>query len=180
MSAILKINKAFKKVSQTLSFIGAIWIFVIMLIIIYDVIARAAFDSSFMGTSEIVRNSIVGIAFFMIPWAMVMESHVRTTIIVERAGPKLGKVLDIIAYILGIAVFAIIAISGIEPLSHAIANGEFELAGTFRLITWPVRAIIVLGSVLTCWHCLMILINRINPKFNIYDEEEADEEGGEK
>jgi len=163
MKLIMEIDKWIEKISEKLSFLGAIWIFLVMAVIVYDVVGRYFFNSPFTGTVEIVRNSIVGIAFFMIPWAMVKEKHVRTTIIVDHVNPKVAVILDALAYVVGFAVFLFIVISSWEPFVTSYVNMEYEGEGAMRIVTFPVRGVIILGSVLTLWHCLIIILNKIVP-----------------
>lgn len=163
MLVLQKIDKVINWISTGLSFIGAIWIFAIMIIIVVDVITRIS-GGHIEGTVEIVRNSIVGIAFFMIPLAMVQKRHVRTSIIVDRVSPTGRRILNIIAYLIGIVIFICICISGWGLFMTALQNGEFELSGNFRFYTWPIRLIIIVGSALTCWHCLILLLEEITGK----------------
>lgn len=164
MQFIMKIDRWVEKFSEKLSFLGAVWIFLIMAVIVYDVVGRYFFNSPFTGTVEIVRNSIVGIAFFMIPWAMVKEKHVRTTIVVEHVKPKIGVALDVLAYLVGFAVFLLIIVSSWEPFISSYVNMEYEGEGAMRIVTYPIRGVIILGSVLTLWHCFIILLNRLFPQ----------------
>lgn len=164
MGVILKIDKGIRKLSEGLSFAGAIWILIIMLIITYDVIAKNFFNSSFVGASEIVRNSIVGIAFFMIPWATATLSHVRTTIVVDRVGFTGAKILNIILYTLGFLLFVFIIISAWEPFVSAIETHSYEITGNFKWPNWPVRGIIILGSLLSAWSCAVYVLQQITLK----------------
>ena len=68
MKVYIKLDKFITTISRIISYIGSAWIFAIMLIIVFDVGGRSLFDQPFVGTTEIVRNSVVGIAFFLVPW----------------------------------------------------------------------------------------------------------------
>lgn len=161
MGIILKIDSGVRKISQWMSFGGAIWIFIIMLIITYDVIAKNFMNSSFVGAAEIVRNSIVGIAFFMIPWATASLSHVRTTILVDRVNNKVKKILNILTYTIGFVLFVAIVISSWGPFVAAYVNHEYELTGSFNWPNWPVKGIIVMGSALSAWNCGVYVLQNI-------------------
>ena len=171
MTTVLKIDRGIRKLQEWLSFAGAIWIFLIMLIIAYDVIAKNFFNSSFVGAAEIVRNSIVGIAFFMIPWATATLSHVRTTILVDRVSFAVARVLNILSYTFGLILFVAIVVSAWDPFVSAIVNHEYELTGGFKWPNWPVRGIIILGSALSAWSCLIYILQQLRAKPPVEDEE---------
>jgi TRAP-type C4-dicarboxylate transport system permease small subunit len=177
LNNIIQTDAWIKKISKTLSFIGSVWIFVIMIVIALDVCGRTFFNAPLTGTAEIARNSVVGIAFFMIPWATATDRHVRSTILVDmhRIPVKIRHVLQIIAYAAGLVVFIGMIYSSWEPLLHAYVFHEFEGEGALRIPTWPVRAVIVLGCLLACWHNLLLLLSYIVPKqFGFIQEQLAD------
>lgn len=158
MQILLKLDKGITKLSQILSFIGAILIVCSMVLIVYNVLVRALFDSPFEGTAEIVKNSIVLTAFFMIPWAMVEKRHVRSTIITDRVPPLGKKILDITAYTVGAVVFLLTIYASWDLLVNSIVTMEYEY-GTINIPMYPLRISIVLGCILTCWHCIMEIIH---------------------
>jgi len=114
------------------------------------------------GTPEIVKNSIVAIAFLQMAHGMYEERHVRSTMILYRVRPAIGNVLDIVANLLGLVLFAGIIVSSWRVTLVAWSTFEFEGEGALRVPTYPVRTIILLGSVLMCWQCLRQVIRRIS------------------
>lgn len=161
MKGYIKFNRFIVSMSRVISYIGAAWIFLLMILIVVDVIGRLMFNSPLVGTSELVRNSVVGIAFFLIPWAMVNDTHVRSTILIDHVSKKVSKPLDIMAYIIGLLLFVAIVITSWEPFLTSFINKEFEGEGALRVLTWPTRLGILLGCTLTAWHCINTIITKI-------------------
>jgi TRAP-type C4-dicarboxylate transport system permease small subunit len=135
----------------------------IMVIIVWDVSGRYFFNAPLTGTYEIVRNSIIGLTFFMLPWAMVNERHVRSTVIVDNLPDRAAKVLTIVAYMIGLFVFLAIVTSSWGPFVKSIVRMEYEGEGALRIVTFPVRGIIIVGSALSVWHTAMILLKLLCP-----------------
>ena len=153
-----------RRFSATLSFIGVTWIMIMMVVVVIDVIGRYFFNSPLTGTAEIARNSIVGIAFFMLPWATVENRHIRTTIIVDSMPDKWKRIQNIATYILGLFVFIEIINSGWTPTIKSWILLEYEGEGALRVPTYPIRTIILLGSILTSWHLFYKLIKSFQTK----------------
>lgn len=164
MKVYIRINKIIERISQILSYVGAVWIFLLMGVIAVDVLGRQLFNTPLTGTLEIVRNSVAGIAFVLLPWAMVKDTHVRSTIVIDHTPKKVSVPLDILAYLIGLIVFIAIVFSSWEPFLSAFINKEYEGEGALRVVTWPVKAAIIMGCSFTAWHSLKIIITKMFPQ----------------
>ena len=67
--------------TEILSTVSAFWALLLAAIYLYDIIGREAFNSPFLGTHEIVGNSIVGILFLELPSSIKRGAMLRTTIV---------------------------------------------------------------------------------------------------
>ena len=134
-----------------------------MIIIVIDVTGRYFFNSPLVGSVEIIRNSIIGIAFLMIPWAIVEDRHVRSMMLVNKLPPEGRKILNIFAYTLALLIFIGIIMGGWEQMIKAVAIREYEGEGALRVPTYPIRMIMILGSIFSAWHCLYRLISFVEP-----------------
>lgn len=138
----------FSKVLTVLNGIASFWIFVLMLVVTFDVGCRILFNVPMQGTPEIVSNSIVAIAFLQIPYVLMINSHVRATVILDKLALPRQAILQLLACIMGVALFSLVVVSGWQLLMTAIEVGEFEGEGALRVPTAPVRFIILVGAVL--------------------------------
>lgn len=146
-------------IARSIHVLSALWVLLLAAIIFVDVIGRVAFNSPFMGASEIIKNSVVSIALLQLPLAILMGSMLRTDVLSERFGPLGQKILRTLACLLGVAIFTLIAIAGWQPATSAFAVGEYEGEGAMRIPTWPVRFLLVSTCLLAavCYLVVMIL-----------------------
>lgn len=152
------IEKAVNAVCRTLGYAGAIWIVLLMLLICTDVFMRLFLDSPLLGVPELVMNSIAAIAYFTLSWTTMNDQHIRSTLILENA-PNLRKgILNIFSHFLGTLLMAGIAIAQWKPMIFGVKILEYEGEGALRVPTYPVRIIIVVGSLLAMWQCVRQLI----------------------
>lgn len=142
-----KARKFFNGIVANLSFVGAIWIVLLMFIVFADVVGRGVFNSPIAGVPEIVKNSIVGITFLQITHVLRKGRHVRTTAFYDRAPDQLKRILDIFINLAGLVVFIIIFYSTLEPTHRAYVTGDFE-GNNVRIPTLPTHVLILLGSLL--------------------------------
>ena len=132
---------------RTLHVISSGWVLVLAALIFVDVMGRALFNSPLLGTTEIVKNSIVAITFLQLPLAINGGSMLRTTALLDFLGPKRSQILELLACILGALFFIALVIGSWEPLMDAWEIGEYEGEGALRVPTYPVRAIIIVMGV---------------------------------
>lgn len=155
--------------SKVLSFfngIGSVWIFLLMVVIVNDVSGRVFFNHPMEGTPEIVSNSIVAIAFLQIGYVLMIDKHVRSTIIYDRLSEKGKDILDLLAYLLGIFIFVMLIYSSWDLFITALKINEFEGEGAFRIPTYPMRFIILFGSLLILGEYILLLIKKVNKLIN--------------
>jgi TRAP-type C4-dicarboxylate transport system permease small subunit len=147
---MVKIAKFVQKVLGKLFFafegISSAWLFVLMALISIDVLGRGLFNKPFKGTPELVSFSIVIIAFLELPYVLWTNGHVRSTVVYDKLGPTGKDIIDLIAAVVGIAVFAMLIKSSMNDFIKAVRVREFEGEGALRIPTSPARAFLIIGS----------------------------------
>lgn len=126
--------------------IAAISVAGIMLLITADVLSRLILNKPFTGTAEIVSLVIIVVCFLEIPYVSVRGGHVRSTLLYDKVGDRGKHILDIIASIFGVIVYACIIKASWANFVNAIAINEAEVAGSFRVPTAPGRFVLLFGS----------------------------------
>ena len=149
--------KGFVGLARTIHVISAFWILMIAVLIIVDVLGRALFSSPLQGATEIIRNSVVAITFLQLPLAILSGSMLRTELISEFLGENGRRILRTLAYLLGLALFALIVYADWRPAMLAYRIGEYEGEGALRVPVWPVH-IILLGTTAMCAVSYLIMI----------------------
>ena len=161
------IEKGYKKLLSACNAIGSTWIFVLMLIIIFDVGGRVFFNKPFQGTPEIVANSIIAIAFLQIGYVLMIEKHVRSTVFYDRFPERVREILDIFACLLGIVIFVFLVKASFGEFVEAFLTGEFEGEGALRVPTSPARFTIFFGSLLMLIQYFFRIGHKIQKLFKI-------------
>lgn len=175
MTVLRKIDKALTWFLSIMDGIASISIFLIMILITADVLSRLLLNKPFVGTAEIVSSIIIIVCFLEIPYVAVKGAHVRTTMLYDKLGIKGKCVIDIAAAVLGIIVYYFIIQASWPNLTHAIAIGEAEIAGTFRITTIPGRSAIIIGSVLMILEFAAQIVKKV---YTLATGKDFYEEGG--
>jgi TRAP-type C4-dicarboxylate transport system permease small subunit len=145
------LSRAFDVWVVALNSIGTAWIFLLMLIINADVLARYLFNSPIDGVPELVALSIVGIVFLQLGDAVRAGRLTRSDSFFNRfvaRRPRLGLVLNIFYDLCGMAFFAAI-LFGTVPIFVEAYRGDYYVGteGIFTVPEWPVRLILVVSCI---------------------------------
>lgn len=157
------LSRAFEIWVVTLNNIGTVWIFLLMLIINADVLARLLLNAPIDGVPEIVALSIVGIVFLQLSDAVRAGRLTRSDGLLSRVNarrPKLGLVLNTFYDLCGMAFFAAILV-GVIPILVEAWRGDYYVGtdGIFTVPEWPLRLILVI-SCITVIAVFVLLVKR--------------------
>lgn len=136
------------RINNAFMVLAAFWALLLAACIAADVICRAAFNSPILGTTEVIRNSIVMIAFLQLPYAVRSQSMLRADFLLALMPPFLSRLFSVVGAVLGAALFGALVYGATGPMLTAFARGEFVGEGTVRIPVWPIYAVIILGAVL--------------------------------
>lgn len=131
--------------------IGAVWIFLLMLIINADVLARFLLNAPIDGVPEMVSLSIVGIVFLQLSDAVRAGRLTRSDgffnkVVANR--PKLGLVLNTLYDICGMAFFIAILFGAIPILIESYQGDYYAgTEGIFTIAEWPIKLILVISCI---------------------------------
>lgn len=153
-----KLVKGLDRFLSWMDGIASIFIFVIMILITADVCSRLFFNKPFAGTGEIVSMIIIIVCFLEIPYVSVRGGHVRSTMLYDKVGDKGKHIIDIIASLIGIAVYTLIIIASWKGFLNAIAINEAEVAGSVRVTTIPGRFVVIFGSLLMVLEFISLIL----------------------
>ena len=71
--------------------------------------------------------------------------------------------MNVMAYGAGFLLFLAIVIRSWDPFVSAFINKDYEGEGALRMLTWPTRLSIIIGSALSLWHSSNIILRKILP-----------------
>ena len=92
------LNKSIKLIDRIQTILGAIasiLLIGLVLLIVYNVIARYAFSASSLGLEELTWHFYAAIFLLGIPYALRSDSHVRVDLIFEKLSPKTQAIIDL-------------------------------------------------------------------------------------
>ena len=92
------LNKSIKLIDRIQTILGAIasiLLIGLVLLMVYNVIARYAFSASSLGLEELTWHFYAAIFLLGIPYALRSDSHVRVDLIFEKLSPKTQAIIDL-------------------------------------------------------------------------------------
>ena len=145
-----------------LNAVATIWTFMLVFFVTADVFGRFFLDHPITGTPEIVKSSLVGLAFLYLPHTTWMNRHVRSDLLKSLLGTNFKRVMEVISPLLGVAVFCLVVFTNWTDMVDSWETGEWEGEGTLRVPVAPFRTILIVGSALTALyyavHCCRSLV----------------------
>jgi C4-dicarboxylate transporter, DctM subunit len=146
------IARNFDRLLSVLAGIGAAWIFFLMICINLDVFGRFLFNSPVSGVPTIVENSIIAIVFLQLAAAVRNGRITRSEMflnILEKRKPDAQIFLNGIYHAFGIVLMGLIFYFGYPLFMKALQDRTYAgVEGVFTIPVWPIRAIILLCSLL--------------------------------
>jgi TRAP-type C4-dicarboxylate transport system permease small subunit len=142
---------SFEGLLSILNSIGTLWIFALMIVISLDVIGRTAFNAPLPGVLELVRLSIVGIVFIQLGHTLRAGRITRADNLIhllQARMPRLGFGMQALFELAGTFVFYVLFRASLPMFLRSWTSGEYAgIEGYITYPIWPVRLIILIGSV---------------------------------
>jgi TRAP-type C4-dicarboxylate transport system permease small subunit len=167
------VGKGFVKLVAALNAMATVWIFLIMFLTTGDVLGRVFLNAPITGTPELIKVSLVGIIFLQLPHTFWMNRHVRSELILTKLGPTSREILNSLACLVGVAVFLGIFATSWSAAVTSWEILEYEGEGALRVPVYPIRTLILLGSLITSILFAVRLIQKIRLLFRVNRKGEA-------
>jgi len=129
-----------------MNYLSSIFLFIVMAFIVLDVIARTLFSSPLDGVPEIVRFSIVVFLWLQVGQLIHSGRLIKATLLVDAGGPWFRWSVQLLADLLGLALFAAVLYYSAPELAKAVERGSFEGEWPVRIPLWPIWSVIILGA----------------------------------
>lgn len=154
------LDKAVAFVTTGFAVIGATLIGVLGLLVVSDVVGRN-FGNPVTGIVELAAQTVVISAFLTIPFVMRKGSHIRATVLVSRLPEMWRRGFEVLAFLVGVIIFALLAYSSLGNFLTDFEAGSYEGEGALRIPTWPARLTIFLASMLMVVEGILSIIKTI-------------------
>jgi TRAP-type C4-dicarboxylate transport system permease small subunit len=155
------IDRFFDSMTRVSGTVAAFWAMLLAFIIAVDIIARTVLNAPMIGVIELVANCIVSIVFLQMPYAIYRSAHLRTTVVYQNTPPIVRKLIDIVAFSLGIMFFLGVAWGGWDDMITGWEVDEREGEGSIGIPVAPVRTLIVVMGIVSAVTYLVMLLHTV-------------------
>ncbi len=160
-----RVGRLFATFVAWLNGAGVVWIFALMFLISADIVGRTAFGHPIVGVNEMVSLSLVACVFLQLGHAMLRGRLMRVEMVVgplERRRPVVGAAWAAVLALVGVAMLLVIARGAWPDFVRAWRTAEFAgVEGLYTIAVWPIKLLIVVGSVVAALELLRQAVIRI-------------------
>ncbi|AVH45412.1 TRAP transporter small permease subunit [Agrobacterium tumefaciens] len=164
MNSRTRLRKPFEWVLYACNWLGSMWIFVMMLVVVVDVMLRF-FGAPISGSNEIIQASIVVVLYMQIAHTLKEGRVTRSTAVYDvicRKAPKLGRLLGSALNLCGAALLGAMAYLSWSKWLEALERNYFIGAhGVFTFPEWPIKLSIFLGCALMMIQFLLMAFDAL-------------------
>jgi len=142
-----KFNAIFDHLIDVLAFIAGSFIFVMMWIECYEIVARYFFKRPTVWSVEFCEYMLFLLAFLGTTWVLKKKAHINVTILVERLKPRAKTCCHLFASFMGILISLIIFWFSLKTSFENYVVGV-KIVKTYALPKWIFLSFISLGYLL--------------------------------
>lgn len=152
------------RILRGLTLASGIAIMIMMLYITGDVIGRYLFLNPLPASFEISQMIMVFISFWALAYVQARGEHLRLEFFSRLFPPRGQALLNILASLIGIFIFAIITWQATDWGVKGLLSGEYE-QGYWRFPLGPPRLVLALGAFIVIIQFFVDLIRQIRQLF---------------
>jgi C4-dicarboxylate transporter DctQ subunit len=134
------------KVWEISTKISIAFLFILMILVVVNVVARRLFNAPIFGVTELVSYGSLAAASFGLAQTEWMDGNVRMTLILERVSAKTGCIINLIINIIGLFGFSYVSYFMVLQALEKLANGQ--LSSEIRFPMYIVTGILAIGFIL--------------------------------
>jgi TRAP-type C4-dicarboxylate transport system permease small subunit len=142
-----KFNAFFDHLIDSLAFIAGFFIFAMMWIECYEVVARYFLNHPTIWGMEFCEYMLFLLAFLGTTWVLKKRAHISVTILVERLKPRTRTYCDLFASFMGILISFVILWFSLKTSLENYVTGV-KIVKTYALPKWIFLSFISLGYLL--------------------------------
>ena len=137
-----------RRFTNFLQAIAAIWLILVALTIFTEVCFRNF--GIFLGADQIVMNSVPGIVFLQVPFAIATGSMLRTTLIFGLVRKSFRQAINAVCYLIGFLLFLGISVGGWSDMIIGWEIKEYQGIGAIEFPVYLIRTVIIFASLVVC------------------------------
>ena len=154
-------EKGFSAVERWLSYLGLICLIGLMGMVVFEVIARYAFNRPFQGYIDVMEMMMAALVFLTLAYCQREDGHIKMEVFMTRVlkGGRRYYATESFHLLVSLIGFAIIAFFSTDQVLHAYNIGDVSM--TIHLVTWPARALVAIGAIYLCLRFIMQLVQSL-------------------
>lgn len=147
------------KIETVLTYIGVVALIIMMFLGTADVIARYVFNSPIKGALE-VSQLLMAISIIL-GWGYVQaaKANISVTFVINHYPLRARQIVDLLIYIITLALFIIIAWQSFEIALLDIGYGR--LIENIYILAYPFKFMVTFGAIMVCLECIIQIIHQI-------------------
>ena len=142
-----KLNVIFDKLINSLAFIAGSFIFIMMWIECYEIVARYFFQRPTAWSVEFCEYMLFLLAFLGTTWVLKKRAHINVTILLELLRPRTQNYCNLFSSFMGILISLIILWFSLKTSVENYVVGV-KIVKTYALPKWIFLSFISLGYLL--------------------------------
>ena len=153
-------NKVITKIENFFFFLGSLFLFGMMLLMIVSIIARIFLDLGLAWAVEISEYAMVFISFFVASWVLREDGHVTMDLFIERIKPSLRWKLDVLISVMILAISFMLVFYSTKMVLD-LYERHIMLIGTLITPKYLIAVAIPIGSAVLLLRSLQRLMHRM-------------------
>jgi TRAP-type C4-dicarboxylate transport system permease small subunit len=162
--ALGAVDRAFFGVEKAMALISSLCIFALMIVGVWQVLARKLFNAPIYGYIDIVEIAMTTFAFIAISYTERLGGHVRMEIFASRMRGRLLWFVEVIGVLIGLFVVGTLAYYSYTHFLRAYTGGDSTM--DLEIPWWPSKLLVSFAFVLlfirlliSLWGYLRLLAN---------------------
>ena len=156
-----KIQVILTPINRVMTYVSGFFFMIMMLITVYEVIVRYAFNAPTVWTLEVSQYLMVIAIFFGVAYTLEADSHIKVDLLVTRLSPQRQRILGIIASILGI-IFCAILLWKTAQLAGLAYQMHWISVTVLKVYLFPIYLVMPIGSFFLLLQYIVKLLMFIN------------------
>lgn len=141
--------------------LSAAFVLVLMVLVMADIIGRYLFNSPVPMTYEVGSFMMVFIVFLGLAYTQRMGAHIRVEFLTLHLSAQTRALLDIVASVLGLGLYAVITYEGFLWSWTSWEVGDY-VAGLVNIPRYPSQFVVPFGAAILCLQFLADIVRRVS------------------
>ena len=156
-----QVERGIHKSSRGINYLGLLVLFLMMLLVAFDVLGRYIFNSPFKGTFDSIEMMMVVVVFCGLAYCTMEEAHVRVDVILGRLSQRTRAILNTITFVPSVFIVALITWRLGERSWSVLQDLPGPATATIHIPHWPLILLATVGAFLFLLELIVYLVRSV-------------------